>query len=1053
MRQWMTVFIILVIVALSSKEALAGKSGEPAISGLKLQALEYRNIGPSRGGRSTAVTGVTGQPYTFLMGTAGGVWKTTNAGGSWENISDRYFGSGSIGAIAVSESDPHVIYVGTGQSTLRGNVALGVGVYKSIDAGKTWKHIGLPKAGQIGRIRIHPKNFDLVYVAVIGNAFIPNEERGLFRSKNGGMTWEKVLSISPKTGFADLAMDPVNPRVLYASAWTGQRKPWTIVSGSDECALYKTVDGGDTWTKLGGGLPQGVVGKIGVAISPPNPDRVWALVEAEQGGLFRSDDAGKTWQRLDTNMKRRLLQRAWYYMHIFADPRDEQKVYILNVDQFRSRDGGKTFEQLDLPHGDGHDMWINPDNPRILIVGNDGGATVSLDDGNTWSTLLNQPTAEIYYVATDLGFPYRIYGAQQDNTTISLPSRALPGLSPYEHWRDVGGCEDGHIAFDPRNPDIVYAGCYGGEITRYNVKTGEIRNIMTYPEMEVGLAPRDLRYRFNWNAPIRVSPHDSNVIYHASQYIHRTTNDGHSWEIISPDLSRNDKSKQNYSGEPITYENTGIEVYCNVLSFEESPSKAGVLWAGSDDGLVHISKDNGKSWQNITPAGMPEWSTVNSIELSLHDPARAFFAVYKYKLGDLRPYIYRTNDYGKSWTLLTTGENGISDSTPTRVVREDPARKGLLYAGTESGMFVSFDDGRQWQSLQLNLPIVPVTDLRVHQNDLVLATQGRSFWILDDLTPIHQLAAGAASANNLFLFKPRDTYRMRITRGKDNPPNGAFIFYYLPEELKGEVLIEVSDETNRIIQTFSSEREPHPNPEFLYDFIGIYEGDKRVSKKKGLNRFVWNLRDRTVDFPSGTIVWGYLGGAKVPPGVYKITLRSGDWKQTQSFQVLKDLRVAATDQELQEQARFMIQIRDDLNRLYHGVRVIRSLREQARNTSDRLAAAGGSSAEVKNAAESLWKKLSGIEEELMQPKNEADQDTENFPTKLDNQLAYVYMALNDTDSRPTAGQRERVKDLEQQIELQLVKLKAIIDKDLVEFNKLAVSQGALPLVPPAPTKE
>ena len=616
----------IVAVVLFALSAAAAATGPPApgsdpnvvVPPARFQALKYRNVGPTRGGRGTAIAGVPGEPHTFFHGTAGGVWRTVNAGESWENVSDGFFDTGSIGAIAVSASDPNVLYVGTGQTTLRGNVASGKGVYKSTDGGKTWYHVGLKRAGQIGRIRIHPRDPDLVYAAVVGNTFGPSEDRGVFRSKDGGRTWEKVLYISPKTGVVDLAMNLKNPRVLFAAAWTGERRPWTIISGSEECGLFRSTDGGDTWKRVEGGLPQGVVGKIGVAVSPKNPDRVFALVEAEPGGLFRSDDGGETWKPLAPTMTRRLIQRAWYYMHVFADPRDEQTVYVLNVDQWRSRDGGATFEEIkNVPHGDGHDLWIDPDDPRTLAYVGDGGASISLDQGRTWSTVNNQPTAEIYYAVVDDQFPYRLYGAQQDNSTISILSRAPESLSPYEDWRDIGGCEDGQIAVDPRNPSIVYAGCYGGEITRTNVATGERRFILTYPQMEVGLAPKDLRYRFNWNAPIRLSPHDPRVLYHCSQVVHRSTNEGQSWEVTSPDLSRNDKTKQDYAGEPITKENTGVEVYANILTFEESPLQAGVLWAGSDDGLVHLSRDNGQTWTNVTPAALPEWRTDPDGEIAI----------------------------------------------------------------------------------------------------------------------------------------------------------------------------------------------------------------------------------------------------------------------------------------------------------------------------------------------------------------------------------------------------------------------------------------------------
>lgn len=1011
------------------------------------QALQYRNLGPSRGGRSSTVTGVPGQQHTFLMGTAGGVWKTLNAGQTWENISDKFFESGSIGAIAVADSDANVIYVGTGQATIRGNVALGVGVYKSVDGGKIWTHSGLRDAGQIGRIRIDPKNPNLVYAAVLGNAFVPNEERGLFRSKDGGKTWEKVLYISAKTGVVDLDLDRSNPQILYAAAWTGQRKPWTIVSGSEESGLYRSADGGDTWTKLGGGLPQGVVGKIGVAISPANPKRIWALVEAKEDGLYRSDDAGQTWKRLETNQTRRLYQRAWYYMHIFADPRDEQKVYILNVDQFRSRDGGQTFETIEVPHGDGHDLWINPQDTRILIMGNDGGGCVSLDDGKNWSTLLNQPTAEIYNVSVDGRVPYRVYGAQQDNTTISLPSRELPGATPYEYWREVGGGESGHIGFEFHSPDIIYAGSYGGEITRLNINTGDMQNVMHYPQMEIGVAASDLRYRFNWNAPIRVSRHNPKALYYVSQYVHRSLDGGYSWQIISPDLSRNDKTKQGYSGEPITYENTGIEVYSNIFAFEESPLRAGLFWAGSDDGLVHLSDDDGKTWRNITPPVLPEWGTVNSIEPSPHDPAKAYMAVHKYRLGDLHPYIFRTEDYGKTWILLTSGKNGIPDGTPTRVVREDPFRKGLLYAGTESGMYVSLDDGGNWQTLQLDLPIVPVTDLRISQTDLVLSTQGRSFWILDDITVIQQIASGTMPANKPYLLKPRDTYRIRMAKSDANPPNGALIFYSLPAETKEEVQIEILDSQDHLIQKFSSEHPPIPNPEFLYDVMGSYHGDKKVEKKPGLNRFVWDLRYPPVDFPKGTIVWGFLGGSKLPPGTYKVTLAVGNLKQTQTFALLKDPRVAASEPDLYEQFLLKRELQDLLNQIYAGVRTLRSVRTQARETANQLQNSEKNSTQLTGAADELWKKLSSIEEELMQPRNEADQDTENYPTKLDNQIAYLALQLEGTDGKPTTGQIQRTRDLEQETAALLSELKTVLNQDLKAFNQIAESQGLPPIVP------
>ena len=696
-----------------------------------LEAMEYRMIGPYRGGRVTAVAGIPDQPYTFYMGaTGGGVWKTEDAGTSWRNVSDGTFEAGSIGAVAVAQSDPNVVYVGTGSAAPRGNISSGVGLYKSTDAGVTWKGIGLDKAGQVGKIVIHPQNPDLVYVAALGNIFGPNPERGVFRSSDGGATWTHVLSVSDSTGAVDLAMDPNNPRILYAGMWRAERKPWTLIDGSTEGGVYKSTDSGDTWKRLEGGLPGGLVGKVGVAVSPANSDRVWviqATADEKKGGLYRSDDGGKSFSRI--NREHNLRQRAWYYTYVIADPQDENTVYVLNTGFYKSIDGGKTFESIRVPHGDNHGLWINPHNTDILINSNDGGANVSLNGGQTWSTQYNQPTAEFYRVAVDNQFPYRVYGAQQDNSTISVPSSSPGGITPTQHWYAVGGGESGHIAVDPRNSDIIYAGTYIGSITRLDREIGHQRNVTAYPQMHDGTAPRDIRYRFQWNAPIRLSPHDPDVLYHTSQFVHRSTDGGQSWETISPDLTTNNDAYHDIPGGPIQHDHTGVELYTTIFSFEESPHTAGELWAGSDDGRVHISRDHGASWDEITPRQMPLEGTVNTIELSKHAPGRALLAVYKYRENDARPYIFRTDDYGSSWDLLTDGENGIPGHHFVRVVREDPDRQGLLYAGTEFGLYVSFDDGAHWQALQRNLPVTPITDLAVHEKDLVVATQGRSFWV------------------------------------------------------------------------------------------------------------------------------------------------------------------------------------------------------------------------------------------------------------------------------------------------------------------------------------
>jgi photosystem II stability/assembly factor-like uncharacterized protein len=1016
------------------------------------QALHYRSLGPYRGGRASTVTGIRDQPHTFVMGTAGGVWKTMNAGESWENISDGYLPTSSIGAVAVAPSDPNVLYAGTGEATMRANISAGAGLYRSTDGGKTWAPRGLDDAGQIGSVRVHPTDPDRVYVAVVGHAFGPDEERGLFRSEDGGATWKKILYVSPRTGIWDVAMDAANPRVLYASAWTAERKPWTIVSGSDECGLYKSVDGGDSWKKLGGGLREGVVGKIGVAVSPADSNRLWALVEAEEGGLFRSDDAGATWRRLETNQKRRLFQRSWYYMRVTADPLDANTVYVLNVDSFKSVDGGKTFEEIEtLPHGDGHDLWINPRDPKILAIATDGGASVSLDGGRVWSTVDNQPTPEIYYVTVDEEFPYHVYGAQQDNSTIRLPSRFGRSLTPYHDWQDVGGCEDGQIAVDPRNANVIYAGCYGGEITRRDLETGERRQIMAYAQMEVGLAPKDLRYRFNWNAPIRLSPHDPDVLYHASQVVHRSTDGGQSWEVISPDLSRDDEEKEDYAGEPITKENTGVEVYANILALEESPLERGVLWAGSDDGRVHVSRDGGGHWIDVTPKAMPEWGSVQMIELSPRDPGRAFLAVLRYMFDDFHPYLFRTNDYGASWELLTDGRNGIPAGAPTRVVREDPDRKGLLYAGTEHGMYVSFDDGAHWQSLQLDLPVVAVTDVRVHHRDLVLSTKGRGFWILDDVTPLHQMSSEAGAAR-VHLFAPRDTYRTRMSppRGSgrlsgENPPDGAMIFYTLPEDEPSGITLEIFDPDGTRIQTYSSEHPPAPDPPAI--FMGR-AGQKTLSKRAGMNRFVWDLRHPVVDVVPDAIVWGFTGGPKAVPGTYRARLTAGGFTEERSFRIVEDPRIQTSAADLREQLDFMLAMRASLDETYDGVRRVRELRRQVGALVERAAEAGLDASELRKAGDAAIAGLTGVEEDLMQTRNSADQDVENFPTKLDAQLAYVYWLVDQSEARPTEGDKERYEDLKKELRAVLARLDAVVVHELASFEALAREKGVAPVLVP-----
>ncbi|HEX8709534.1 MAG TPA: hypothetical protein VF723_14915, partial [Pyrinomonadaceae bacterium] len=761
------------------------------------KSLQWRSIGPYRGGRVTAVTGVASQPFVYYLGaTGGGVWKTVDGGVNWLPISDGFFGTGSVGAIGVCDSDPNVIYVGMGESPVRGNVSHGDGVYKSTDAGKTWKRVGLEDTRQIGRVRVHPRNPDIVYVAALGHIFGANEQRGVFRSKDGGKTWERVLYRSEKAGAIDLTFDPTNPNILYAGFWEVRRAPWTLESGGAGGGIFKSTDGGDSWTELtrNEGLPKGIIGKLGLTVSPANPDRLWAIIEAEDGGVFRSDNAGKTWTRV--NDERKLRQRAWYYTRIYADPQNAESVYVLNTGFYRSNDGGKTFNAISVPHGDNHDLWIAPNDPQRMIESNDGGANVSVNGGKTW-TDEDQPTAQFYRVALDNDFPYHIYGAQQDNSTVRIASRTNDAGIGLRDWYDVGGGESGWIAPYPKDSNIVFAGSYGGLVTRYDHHTGQLRDVSPWPENPMGQGAGELKYRFQWNFPLLFSPHDPETLYAAGNVLFKSTTQGQSWEVISPDLTRNDKSKLGSSGGPITKDNTSIEYYCTIFTVMESPVRKGVIWTGSDDGLVQVTRDGGKSWENVTPQGMPEWIQINSLDASPFDPATAYVAATMYKSDDFRPYLYKTSDYGKSWKKITSG---IPDTAFTRVIREDPNRRGLLYAGTETGIYVSFNDGESWQPLQLNLPVVPITDLIVHrgQKDLIAATQGRAFWILDDLTVLHQLA-DAASAADAFLFKPEETYRWQgggnsplpptSTLGR-NPANGAVIHYYLKGKPQGQITLE-----------------------------------------------------------------------------------------------------------------------------------------------------------------------------------------------------------------------------------------------------------------------
>jgi len=1089
-----------------SPAAAAERASKPApVTGAYdeglFQAMDFRLVGPFRGGRSTAVAGVPGQPRTFYMGTTGGgVWKTTDGGATWRNVSDRVreekpytpptvmgdvapgsalseffqepppqppaptreragdgFRTASVGAIAVAPSDPNVVYVGMGSACLRGNVSPGDGVYKSTDAGESWHRVGLADTQHIAKIRVHPKDPNVVYVAAMGHAFGTNAERGVFRSSDGGRTWRKVLYVGDKAGAVDLVMDASNPRVLYAATYESLRQPWTAISGGPASAIYKSIDGGDTWRKLSEGLPDGTLGRIGLALSPANPNRLWALVEAkEKWGVYRSDDGGKSFRLLSPD--RNLIQRAWYYTHIYADPKDASTVYILNTSMFRSEDGGKTFTPIRTPHGDNHDLWISPDDPQVMIESNDGGANVTYNGGRNWSTQANQPTAELYRLAVDDQFPYWLYSGQQDNSAVAIPSRSMDGNIDRQHWYIPGGCESAHVAVDPRNPDITYAGCYGGSIGRYDRKLGHEEDVSPWPQAGVGQQAKDLRYRFQWNQPIRISPHDPQVLYTTSQVVHRSRDEGKSWEVVSPDLTRNDPAKQGYAGGPLNWDNTGVEVYDTIFAFEESPLTPGELWAGSDDGLVHVSRDNGANWVNVTPKGMPEWATVNSIELSRRQAGRAYVAAHRYRLDDRHPYIFRTDDYGKTWQLLTDGSNGIPADQWVRVVREDPERPGLLFAGTEFGLFVSFDAGRRWQRLQLDLPVAPVADLAVKDGDLAIATHGRSFWVLDDLSPLRQMTPDVAQSGR-HLFQPRDAVRL-LNRGGgggggtpvgENPPYGATIFYLLPENLEGdgktEVKLEILDPEGKVIRTLSSQKEEPAAPNPFLRFFPELARPRKIAAQKGLNRYNWDLQLPDAFVVPDAVLWGSPSGPVVPPGKYQVRMTVGDWTSTQPLAVVADPRKTVAPDAFAKQYEVARGAWEALTRTHRAIERVRDVKSQVDALAKRMKDAGMDDG-VADAAKALSGKLDTIENALHQPKSQAGQDILNYPPQLDDQIANLLGTVGSAEARPTRGTEELLAELQQKLTQRLAEIDQVIATDLPAFEKLVRDKQAPAIIVP-----
>ncbi|WP_373288337.1 WD40/YVTN/BNR-like repeat-containing protein [Maribacter cobaltidurans] len=987
-------------------------------------SLDYREIGPFRGGRSAAVTGVPGEPNLYYFGaTGGGVWKTLDGGRTWENISDGYFG-GSIGAVEVAQSDPNVMYVGGGEQTLRGNVSSGYGVWKTVDAGKTWEKAGLEKSRHVPRIRVHPTDYNTVYAAVLGDIYKPTKERGVYKSTDGGKTWKQVLFVNDQAGAVDLTFDPNNPRILYASTWRAQRTPYSLSSGGEGSALWKSTDSGETWKEISKneGFPTDTLGIIGVAVSPKNSERVWAIVEnKEKGGLYRSEDGGKKWTLV--NSDRSLRQRAWYYTRVYADTQDEDVVYVLNVSYHKSTDGGKSFKSFNAPHGDHHDLWISPEDGQRMIIGDDGGAQISYDGGETWSTYYNQPTAQYYRVTTDNHFPYRIYVAQQDNSTLRVNHRSDGSAITEDDWEETAGGESAWIAVDPENDDIVYGGSYDGFLTRVNHEKGTVRGINVWPDNPMGAGAEAMKYRFQWNFPILFSRHDPNKLYTFSNHVHMTTNEGQSWEVLSGDLTRNDPTKLGSSGGPITQDNTSVEYYCTIFTANESPLKEGLLWVGSDDGLIHVTKDGGKTWENVTPANMPEWNMINSIEPSYFDEGTCYVAATRYKLGDFQPYLYKTTDYGQTWTKIT---NGIDAEHFTRVVREDPKRKGLLYAGTETGMYISFDDGANWNSFQMNLPIVPITDLTIKDDNLIVATQGRSLWMIDDLTVLHQLDENKKTSGNI-LYKPKETYR---TKGRassrpsktsgQNHPNGVVTHFYLKNLSEKDSVhltyISMAGDTLATYNNFSKEK------------------DKKLEVKKGGNTFVWDTRGKGAKLLDGMILWwANLDGPKAVPGSYKVHLNVNGNTNTETFKIVPDPRAEASVADMQKQYDFITDINTTIDKAHKSIEKIRNVTAQL-DAFTKQYADNESTKELIEKAKKMKESLGEVEKALYQTKNRSRQDPLNFPIKLTNKLGHLNSLVAIDDFPPTDQDIQVKNELTAQINDELEKFDAVMSNELKEFN-------------------
>jgi photosystem II stability/assembly factor-like uncharacterized protein len=1017
------------------------------------KAMKYRVVGPFRGGRSLTASGVPGDPTIYYFGaTGGGVWKSIDGAMTWNPVFDKE-SSSSIGSIAVAPSDPNVVYVGTGEGCIRGNTAQGDGVYKTVDGGKTWSNIGLKDSRAIGKLIVDPKNANIVFVAALGHPFGPNSERGIFRTTDGGKTWTKVLYKDENSGGIDIAFDPHNAHILFASLWEARRSPWGLSSGGPGSGLYRSDDGGSTWKLLQEhGLPKGPYGRIGVAVAA-NSDYVYALIEAHDGGLYRSDDGGETWQLVNSN--RYLWQRAWYYMHIVADPQDENTVYVANVDFYRSSDAGRSFNKVKAPHGDNHGLWIDPKNHDRMIVSNDGGVSVSVDFGKTWSRQDNQPTGQFYHVIADTRTPYYLYGSQQDSSSVAIASRGDEGFIDAPDWYSVGGGEAGYIAPYPPDPNIVYAGEYEGTITRFDKRTQQVKNVGVQPEISDGGGVAIMEHRFQWTAPIVISLYDPNTLYHGGERLFKTTDGGMHWEAISPDLTRNDKSKQQVSGGPIDKDDSGTEYYDTIFAVAESPLVKDLIWIGTDDGLVHITRDGGKNWTNITPKDLPDWSRISQIDASPHDAGTAYMAVDRHQLDDIGPWIYRTNDYGKTWTKCV---HGIPDNTFVRAVREDPVKRGLLYAGTESGVYVSFDDGANWRSMKLNLPTTPVHDLVVKGNDLVLATHGRAFWILDDVSPLRQYRS-EIDKEPLHLYTPSTALRYQNPGDEppkpvlvgQNPPAGATIYFFLKDKPKDkdEVTVEIVDSKGTLVRRYSSTQleqlEEPPDPEDK-------KPEEQVKAEAGMNSLVWDLRYEPAHHVPNYYLWEYKDGSRGPlamPGMYEVRVTAEGKTQSAPLEVKLDPRLQVSQADLQKQFDLLMQIRDELSRVYDSINQILDVRSQVDGMQKRIPS-NDSTKPLLAAAQALDGHMLAVRDELIQIKNLANEDSLAYPQRVDDKLAGLAMAVGSgTDSAPTEAAYRIFEKLKKQSEDGIARWDELQKTELAALQKMSAAQNIQAIVVPA----